>query len=63
VILMAKPSVRTSASSKLSRVRNESFCHMRFIHHRRGGSSSRAALTDKKRGYLIEPYSNLALDA
>ena len=25
-----------------------------------GGPSSRAALTDKKRSYLIEPYSNLA---
>jgi hypothetical protein len=29
--LMAKPSVRTSASSKLIRARKENFCHIAFV--------------------------------
>jgi hypothetical protein len=48
--------VRTSASSKLSRARKDNFCHIALVHHR-------GPLTDKKGGYLIEPYSNYGRDA
>src|SRR5216684_9176413 len=34
---MARPSMKTSASSRLSRARKDSFCHIAFVHIR-GGS-------------------------
>jgi hypothetical protein len=48
----------------LSRARKDNFCHIAFVQYRAAScSSSRGALTVKKGGYLIEPYSNCARDA
>src|SRR4030095_3216612 len=65
---MAKPSARTIARSRLTRARNESFCHMSFVQERNlvglGAKSSSVLigrpLTDKNGDCLIEAYSNLA---
>src|SRR5471032_1582007 len=64
VILIARPSMRTSARSVLSRARKDNFCHIAFVPDRAAcWFPIRGVLTEKRRGYLIEPYSKCAQDA